>query len=166
MERSHLPEPSQKPLACLQEARAGSVQALGQLLEMCRHYLLGVAHGELESQLRAKAGASDLVQEAFLEAQRLFARFQGETSQELLAWLRAILLNKLADFNRSYQATAKRQVGREVNLGGTESSPGIQPLAPTNTPSGLIAQNEEAQAVQRALERLPAHYRQVILWRQ
>jgi RNA polymerase sigma-70 factor, ECF subfamily len=161
-------EGSPVTLECLQAARAGSTAALGQLMEMCRQYLLGVANGELESQLQAKAGASDLVQDAFLEAQRIFSRFQGETSQELLAWLRAILLNKLADFNRAYRGTDKRQVAREMAIDGgpTPSAPGLQPAANVATPSGIVAQDEEAQAVQRALDRLPDHYRQVILWRQ
>src|SRR5262249_13094013 len=53
-------------------ARGGSPEALGQLLELCRRYLLQVANAELETLLQAKAGASDLVQETFLEAQRVF----------------------------------------------------------------------------------------------
>ena len=48
----------------LAEARAGSVPALGEALEACRRYLLGVAQRELDPQLRAKRGASDLVHAA------------------------------------------------------------------------------------------------------
>ena len=52
----------------LAEARTGSRQALGQILESCRNYLLLIAGKELTSDLQAKGGASDLVQETFLEA--------------------------------------------------------------------------------------------------
>ena len=83
---------------------------------MCRLYLLGVANRELSAPLQAKAGASDLVQEAFVEAQRIFSRFHGQSGSELLGWLRGILLNKIAHFHRKYNGTDKRQVSREVSL--------------------------------------------------
>jgi RNA polymerase sigma-70 factor (ECF subfamily) len=69
----------------LPEARAGSPEALGRALEGCRLYLLALAERELDAGLRAKGGASDLVQETFLEAQRDFARFRGDSEAELLA---------------------------------------------------------------------------------
>jgi RNA polymerase sigma-70 factor (ECF subfamily) len=112
----------------LQAAQAGSVEALGLLLEQCRHYLLDVANRELDSPLQPKAGASDLVQETFAQAQRLFDRFQGRSERELLAWLRAILLHGLAELTRQYQGTAKRRLGREVALEALCDSAGELPV--------------------------------------
>src|SRR5262245_29910755 len=111
-----MPEPPQNAADFLPAARAGSRDALGQALDACRHYLLRIAQAGLDPDLRAKAGASDLVQETFLEAQRDFARFQGTSEAELLAWLRRLLLNNVANFTRRYRETAKRQTGREVPL--------------------------------------------------
>jgi RNA polymerase sigma-70 factor (ECF subfamily) len=152
----------------LAAARAGSPEALGKLLEMCRAYLLGVANRELESQLQAKAGASDLVQDAFLEAQRIFSRFQGGSADQLFAWLRAILLNKLADFTRQFRGTEKRQIGREVSLdvAAGESSVHDLPAADTPTPSSVVGRDEQTELLRRVLARLPEHYRQVLVWRQ
>src|SRR5690348_7072097 len=98
----------------LAEARAGSREALGQVLEVFRGYLLLIADRELDPRLRAKGGASDLVQETFLEAQRDFVGFHGDSAEELRAWLRRLLLNNLANFTRQYRERAKRDVGREV----------------------------------------------------
>src|SRR5438445_4152014 len=53
----------------LSAARDGSRDALGRVLEACRRYLLFVARHELNEDLQAKGGASDLVQETFLEGQ-------------------------------------------------------------------------------------------------
>src|SRR5262249_25191343 len=53
--------------ARLNAARAGSAQALGEALEACRGYLLQIARQELDADLQAKGGASDLVQETFLK---------------------------------------------------------------------------------------------------
>src|SRR6516225_10133589 len=92
----------------LASARAGSPEALGQALEACRGYLLAIAQQELDPELQAKGGASDLVQETFLKAHRHFSHFHGSAEEELLAWLRRLLLNHLADFRRLYQETQKR----------------------------------------------------------
>src|SRR5262245_17294596 len=100
----------------LAAARGGSREALGEALEACRAYLLHVAQRELAPALQAKGGASDLVQETFLDAQRDFHRFHGGSEEELLAWLRQVLRHKLANFTRHYRGTDKRAVAREVAL--------------------------------------------------
>jgi RNA polymerase sigma-70 factor (ECF subfamily) len=150
----------------LSAARAGSAEALGQVLEACRGYLLLIAQRELASDLRAKGGASDLVQETFLDAQRAFKRFDGDSEADLLAWLRRLLLNNLANFARLYRDTGKRSIDREVTLpegDSSERSNGLAALVPS--PSSEAMGHEQADAVLRALEQLPEDYRQVILLR-
>jgi RNA polymerase sigma-70 factor (ECF subfamily) len=151
----------------LPAARAGSAQALGEALEACRGYLLLIAQRELGPDLQAKAGASDLVQQTFLEAQRDFARFQGDEEGEWLAWLRRLLLNNLANFVRDYRETAKRQVSREIRLPEVYSSrPGdLAPPAPAPTPSKQAMAHEHAAIVLVALDQLPPDYRQVVMLR-
>jgi len=149
----------------LAKAHRGSPEALGRLLEGCRRYLLQIANAELDSQMQTKLGASDLVQETFLEAQRAFERFQGDSPVELRAWLRAILLNKVADSNRQFRGTAKRELGKEVALAG-ESVVQPEPIMPMPSPSNVLMREERATALTVALTRLPSHYRQVIVWRQ
>jgi RNA polymerase sigma-70 factor (ECF subfamily) len=150
----------------IRDARGGSPAALGELLEACRAYLLGIAERELDGPLRAKGGASDLVQETFLEAQRDFPRFEGSTEAELLAWLRRMLLNNLANFARHYRGTDKRRLDREVFLDQNASEGGTVPVpADTPTPSQQVMAGEELAALEAALERLPDEYRQVLTWR-
>jgi RNA polymerase sigma-70 factor (ECF subfamily) len=153
--------------ACLAAARAGSREALGQALETCRRYLLLVAQRQLGSDLQAKGGASDLVQETFLEAQRDFAQFTGTSEAELLAWLARLLLNNLGNFTRRYRTTSKRAVAREVALqvDGSSNAPGNGLAAPGPTPSGQAMGREQARALYQALERLPDEYRQVLTLR-
>jgi RNA polymerase sigma-70 factor, ECF subfamily len=158
-------DPSAADLQSLELARRGSPEALGHVLEFCRRYLLQIANSELDSHLQAKLGASDVVQETFLEAQRIFDRFQGDSPDELRAWLRAILLNKLADQDRHYRGTAKRDLAKEIVLGTSSVGP-VEPTVPTPTPSNVLMQQERAVALTAALDRLPTHYRQVIVWRQ
>jgi RNA polymerase sigma-70 factor (ECF subfamily) len=152
----------------LTKARAGSADSLGQALEACRGYLLLIAQQEMDPDLRAKGGASDLVQETFLKAHRHFGRFHGDTEAELLAWLRRMLLNNLIDFRRLYWETSKRQANKEIPLaGGGSSCDQAQELAGSEpTPSRIAMEGEQAQAIAQALERLPEDYRQVLIWRQ
>src|SRR5262245_54559198 len=102
------PQPSGLPPAdelrrWIEEARQGNQQALGGLLEACRPYLLLIANEELDADLRAKIAPSDLVQETLLRAQQEFGRFKDDGEDRLLAWLRRILLNHLANVRRDYQ---------------------------------------------------------------
>jgi RNA polymerase sigma-70 factor (ECF subfamily) len=151
----------------LPAAQAGSQQALGKLLDACRGYLLVIAGQELDPALRAKGGASDLVQETLLEACRDFQHFRGNSEQELFAWLRRLLLNNLSNFTRRYRDTAKRRAGAEIPLQGSASSSGegVGLADAQKTPSRQAIADEQARSLQRALERLPADYRQVILLR-
>ena len=84
----------------LRAARAGSREALGNCFESCRTYLHGIARQEIAPQLQGKGGASDIVQETFLEAQRDFDQFKGLTKLELRAWLRQILHHRVAKLDR------------------------------------------------------------------
>lgn len=151
----------------LPAAKAGEPQALGQVLEACRRYLLWIARREMDPDLQPKAGASDLVQDTLLEAQRDIGSFKGDSEAELLAWLRRLLLNNLANFARSYRATAKRRVDAEVPLDSAEPGSGLAAdLADAEpAPDAQLLAREQMDLVHAAMARLPEDYRRVLqLW--
>ncbi len=160
-------EPTHGAARWLPAARAGSREALGKLLEATRQYLHNIAQQELDPDLRAKNSPSDVVQETFVEVQRAFERFQGDTEAELLAWMRQLLLHRVGKLRRRYRDTQKRRLAREVALGGDDSSDGpVGGLAANMpSPSGQAMEHEQAQALQAALGRLPEDYRRVITLR-
>lgn len=147
--------------------RQGQVEASRELVETCRDYLLLVAHRNLDDDLQRKVGASDLVQETFLHAHEKFAQFRGSSSEELLAWLRRILLNHVVDENRKYRQSGKRQISRERFLTqGPKTDGGVpEPAAHDKSPSSAAIAHEEAVALSAAMQRLPDDYRQVLLLR-
>ena len=151
----------------LEAAREGSNEALGKALEICRQYLLLVANRELDSQLQAKGGGSDLVQETFFEAQRDFGKFSGSTQEEMLAWLRQILLHNIQNFHRFWLETQKRNAGVEIQIQDDNSSRDLGPQfpSPQQTPSQWAMKKERIAAIDMALARLPDEYRQVIVLR-
>lgn len=158
-------DPNEGPARWLTAARAGSKEALGQVLDACRGYLLLIAQRELGAELLAKGGASDLVQETLLEAFAAFDRFHGTTEEELRQWLRRLLQNNIVDFGRQFRNTDRRQLSREASLDQCSWLKGFQVEAGLPSPSEVLAASEEADRVQRALDRLPENYRQVIILR-
>jgi RNA polymerase sigma-70 factor (ECF subfamily) len=158
-----MPRPDDQTIRLIRQARAGCHEALGRLLDGYRRYLLRIASKDLDPRLRAKGGASDLVQETFLEAQRDFGEFAGDSERELLAWLRHRLRYRVGKFVRSYRQTARRAAGREVPLDDDPSSaPGAAPAADQTSPSERVLAEERDHLLEQAMERLPAEYRRVI----
>ena len=148
-------------------ARGGSQSAIGQLLEAYRPFLLSLATAEFDSDLKAKAGPSDLVQETFIDAQRDFANFKSDSMTELRIWLHAILMNNLADLRKRFLRAQKRQVRRERPLSASDSKELVKALmAPDGqSPSRVAISKEEHSRIEAGLGRLPVAYRQVILMR-
>lgn len=153
----------------LARARRGDAPARDQLFEECRAYVGVVARAQVESWLRAKVDASDLIQQTMLEAHRALGEFQGTTEAEWLAWLKRILSHNAADFVRRYRGTAKRQARREVPLqtGTGDQSDGFfrDPADPGESPSQAFLKKEQELAVAQAMALLPDDYREVIMLR-
>jgi RNA polymerase sigma-70 factor (ECF subfamily) len=145
-------------------AHGGSREALGEALESCRAYLLLVANRELDDDLQAKGAPSDLVQDTFLEAQRDFGRFHGDSPEALRAWLRQILLHNIANFTRRFRDTNRREIAREVTLDcDRPSTAGPFQFATSDpSPSAEVMADERAAALDAAIGRLPKDYRRII----
>jgi RNA polymerase sigma-70 factor (ECF subfamily) len=127
--------------------------------------MLMVANQEIAPDLQAKVGPSDLVQDTFLEAHRDFHCFQGTTREELLAWVRNILLHNLANVRRQYREAGKRQVQREVSLADTPLGQLLGGLTdPGESPSAQLIAQEQDEALEAAIDQLSEDHRQVIRW--
>jgi len=151
---------------CIRQAQQGCSHALGHLYKQCHRYLLLIANRELDEQLRAKVGPSDIVQETMLKAQHSFESFAGSSEGELRAWLRKILLNTVRDTARRYKPGSKRDVHRERELYSLlADQPDSPAMLRAESPSQVLMAAEHAQALRAAVLQLPADYRQVILLR-
>ena len=145
-------------------SRHGNREALGELLDSCRQYLVVMASFEVDHDLQSKVGASDVVQDTFTEASRDFGQFRGESSAELWAWLGRILRNNIANLVRCYRGTNKRNIRQEMPLRTTFLTD-VEDFALASedpTPSAILRKEETAQAVQAALQDLPPDYHEVI----
>jgi RNA polymerase sigma-70 factor (ECF subfamily) len=99
-----------EPIELMARARAGQVEALGELCALYRNYLRIMAHAGLGPKLRQHVELSDVVQETLVEVVRQFPRFTGQTEGALTGWFRRLMSEKLADLGR-YSRRAKRGGG-------------------------------------------------------
>jgi DNA-directed RNA polymerase specialized sigma24 family protein len=92
----------------IERARSGRGDAIGRIFEAARGNLLDLADRELPSDLRAKIGPSDIVQETAVDMQRDFGQFTGTTPEECFAWLREVLQHNVVDAIRRHPMPRSR----------------------------------------------------------
>jgi len=158
------PEP--EPEELLERARKGERESLGRLLESYRNYLMLLARLQIDRRLQGKVDTSDVVQDTFLAAHRDFGQFRGSTEQEFLAWLRQVLVYRLANLMRRFFGTQRRDVRLERQMDDEldRSSQMAQAFILSQTsPSGKASRREQAVLLADALKRLPAEYREVVV---
>ena len=95
--------------------------------------------------------AEDLVQETYLKALKGFVSFQQGTN--FRAWMYRILRNTFLTSRSGLSVKMTVPLDREENVTGL----------PTDTPEAVLLVRADQQMVQDALERLPVHFREVIL---
>lgn len=137
-------------------------------LEQFRPYLLLLARVQLGRQFRGKLDASDVVQQALLEAHRQRNQFQGDTTPQRLAWLRRILAGTLTDALRGL-GRAKRGGGHERSLEAAldESAERLEAwvAAEQSSPSERADRNEQLTRLAAALNALPEAQRAALVLR-
>ncbi len=160
------------PQWLLARARQGDGARLGTLLQLYRNYLHLLARTQIDLHLQGRASPSDVVQETFVRACENFAQFRGGSEQELLAWLRRILVNTLAQLVEKQVKARKRDVRREVsverlvqNLENSAAAFEAALVSRHSSPSVQAERRELATQVADQLAQLPPHYRDVIVLR-
>jgi len=156
----------------LADARQGDQQQLGELLQIYRNYLTILAATQLDARLRKRMSPSDVVQEAMLGAFRDFSQFQGHTEQELLAWLRQILINSLHHTYEAHIYAQRRDIRRDISLDEANKTFDHSVIRLAHvladkgpSPSANVSQRERAIEMADKLARLRPDYRDVIVLR-
>lgn len=164
--------PLANPDLLLAQALAGSREGLGRLLDVYRNYLKLLVVAQVEKKILRRVSPSDVVQETFLEANRDFPQFRGESSGEFSAWLRRILVNNLHRVVEQHVLTEKRSVRREVSLevlaqSLDHSTAQLDAMFPDpGTSPSMNAQRQEQEIeLANCLAEMSSDYRDVIVLR-
>lgn len=109
-----------------------------------------------DTRWRTKFSPSDVVQETLLKAYRDWDQYNGSTTGKQLRWLRRILANTLADFQRRF-LTRQRDLALELSLEKilNDSAVLIGSLAFAEAPVDQVTQEELSFRVAQALSELP-----------
>lgn len=166
------PSSSSGAVHLIRLARAGQRQSLGKLLDMYRNYLQLLAVAQIKSRLQVRVSASDVVQETFLKAHKVFSQFRGQTEAEFLAWLRRILASRLAHLCEKHLFAGKRDARREVSLDDIgkaldRSTARLEAVLADKapSPSSLAQRHEHAVILANEMACLSADQRQVLVLR-
>jgi RNA polymerase sigma-70 factor (ECF subfamily) len=120
-------DPTDEILGLLARVRAGDRAAWEELLDRHRSRLRRMVAVRLDRRLQGRIDASDVIQDAFLEADRRLGDYLARSDMPFHLWLRFLVGQRLLVLHRQHLDTHMRDAARE------------QPW-PDSTVDGLAAQ--------------------------
>src|SRR5210317_1668545 len=141
--------------------------ALAELFTVHRDRLWRMVNFRIDKRLRSRLWPDDVLQEAYLAAQKRIHRFAEDGFTSPFVWLRMILHQTLIDLHRQYLDTQKRDINREVSLDGkrfsqtTAASMVFQLAGDWTTPSQAAVRAERLDIVQQSIAELDPLDREV-----
>jgi RNA polymerase sigma-70 factor (ECF subfamily) len=155
----------------LHQAAQGDAQQWGALLQRHRQRLRRMVALRLDQRLQGRLDASDVIQEAFLEASARLPEYVQQPTMPFFLWLRFLTGQKLLELHRHHLGTRMRDVSREVSLyrGAlpTASSAALaaQLIGHDTRPSEVAIRAERKIRLQEALNSMDALDREVLALR-
>jgi len=169
--REPMTDPVTRSLELVQRAQEGDRDALDKLLERHEARVLAIVRYRLGPRLRESVESGDILQETFLAAVKAFPTFEMRDEGSLIHWL-AKLVERQIIAQADYHGAKKREAARRVSLDRTRANSGafsgsvaIVHADETSAPLEKLERAEEREAVERAMDALPAEYRELILLR-
>jgi RNA polymerase sigma-70 factor (ECF subfamily) len=155
-------------LQILQRAAQGDRQAWGTLLEQYRKRLRQMIALRLDQRLQGRIDASDVIQEAFLEASTRLAEYVQQPAMPFFLWLRFLTGQKLVELHRHHLGAQMRDASREISLyhgalpETSSAALAAQLLGHDTRPSEAAIRAERRIRLQEALNRLEPLDREVL----
>ena len=156
-----------KTMELLKRAKEGDRSAFEALFKRHRARLRQAIAFRMDRRLAARADASDVLQETYLEAFRRLPKYLERQDMPFYLWLRWIAREKVMGLYRRHIGADKRAIEREIPLLPPESSAQFvgAVIGGGPTPSQELAKAELAERLRNALGQLDQDERDLILWR-
>jgi RNA polymerase sigma-70 factor, ECF subfamily len=155
----------------LERAAQGDKEAWGTLLARHRERLRRMVALRLDHRLQARIDASDVIQDAFVDASKQLADYLQDPVMPFYLWLRFLTGIRLAKLHRHHLGTQMREVGREVSIqrGGMPQSSSAalaaQLLGKDSRPSEVAMRAELKARLEEAVNSLDPLDREVLALR-
>ncbi len=146
-------------------------QVLAKVFDIYRERLWQIVNFRLDSRLRGRVDADDILQEAYLDAQKRIEHFNEDSPQSLFIWLRLVTNQTLIDVHRRHLGTQARDASRERSISAqwaTESttfSLSSHLLGHLTSPSQAALRAELSQQLTLALDSMGPLDREVLALR-
>ena len=161
----HRPDPDETG-RLLTQVMAGDRQALDRLLALHRGFLRRAVELRLDSRVRARLDASDIVQEAQLEAAQRIDDYLRRRPMPFHIWLEKTAYETLLRLRRQHVGAACRSVANEAPLPARSSVRLAHLLLGGGpAPSQNLREQEQEGQLRQALAGLPEGDRDVLLLR-
>lgn len=153
--------------ALLERVHSGDQSALNELYNRYLMRVLAAVRARLGAELRSKVESWDIVQDALLASLKNVQSFRQTSEGAFLNWLATVVENRIRDQLDHFRAE-KRDHRLERPLAERRSSESAMPLdiperdcAPT--PSEVLVLGEDLDRLEKAMDRLPAESRELIV---
>lgn len=153
----------------IRRAGDGEKAAADELLARHRHRLRQMVAVRMDPRLVTRVDASDIVQEALVEASRKLPEYLQDPPLPFYPWLRRIAWERLVDLHRRHVQAQKRAAGREdwryllPDRSTMELADRL--LASGTTPSGHFLREELRVRMRTTLKALTPRDREVLVLR-
>ena len=155
----------------LANAKEGSEEAIGKLLDRHRDALRRMVQMRLDRRIQRRVDVSDIVQDVLFEANRRLSKYLQEPKMPFHLWLRHMARDRIIDAHRRHRASAKRSVDREkplmspANVDRSTMEIAAQLCDPAITPAAAATMHELARRFEGAIDELEERDREVLLMR-
>jgi RNA polymerase sigma-70 factor (ECF subfamily) len=152
-------------------AAGGDAQALTELMERYRARLKRMVGLRMDRRLQGRVDASDVVQEALIEASRRLDEYAANPPMGFYLWLRWLTGERLLNTHRQHLGTQKRDAGQEVSLyrrampEACSVSIAQQLLGQLTSPTQAVARAEMQLIVQEVLNSMDPIDREILVLR-
>jgi RNA polymerase sigma-70 factor (ECF subfamily) len=152
----------------IERARAGDRAALDEIFTRHRERLRRMVDMRLDQRLRARVDASDVIQDAYLEAATHLDEYLRDPKLSLFLWLRLMVGQRLMKLHRHHLGTQMRDVGLEVSLyrgalpAASSAALAAQLLGQHTSPTQAAVRAERLLRLQEALNSLDPMDREVL----
>jgi RNA polymerase sigma-70 factor (ECF subfamily) len=124
----------------------------------------------LDDRLRGRVAASDVLQEAYIDALKRLPHYQADPSMPFFLWLRWVTTQRLIEVHRQHLGARIRDAGREVPIdrgGGPAASSArmVELIGDLTSPSQAALRAETMGQLQEALDGLDPMDREVLALR-
>jgi RNA polymerase sigma-70 factor (ECF subfamily) len=155
----------------LRLAAAGDTQGWGALLTRHAERLRRMVALRLDQRLQGRIDASDVLQEAYVEAWSRLSEYVREPTMPFFLWLRFLVGQKVITLHRHHLGREMRDAGREISLHrgalpeASSAALAAQLLGHDTRPSVAARRVELKLRLQEALNQMDAIDREVIALR-